>query len=188
MRKDIAGYEGIYEVDTKGNIYSIKTERLLKTTINEKGYVYIGLNKNGIKTTYKIHRLVANAFIENPNEYPQIDHIDENKNNNYVNNLRWCTHQMNIDWHYENNPHKKAKPIIYETENEKKNRYKQMREKFGKNIIVDTIEFQSAGDAAKYIVSKNPEKKQSTISKELRRRHLKDGQCWLMYNKHSIGY
>lgn len=102
--KDIAGYEGLYQVSNKGNIYSVEREdsrgnkcggRTLKTTHNSKGYLKLDLSKNGIKKTRTVHRLVAQAFIPNQNNYLEINHKDENKTNNNVENLEWCTSKYN---------------------------------------------------------------------------------------------
>lgn len=69
--------------------------RTIKHGINNKGYHFVNLYKNGIGKRYLVSRLVASAFIPNPNDYPEVDHINENKNDNSVNNLRWCTRQFN---------------------------------------------------------------------------------------------
>lgn len=93
----IKGYEGLYEVSNFGNVRSLKFGKIkyLKPANNGFGYYHVILCKNGIKKDYKVHRLVANAFIENPNNLPQINHIDENKTNNKASNLEWCDNQYN---------------------------------------------------------------------------------------------
>lgn len=102
--KDIVGYEGLYKVSDKGNIYSV--ERIssqgnkwggitLKPRYDKHGYFRVTLYKNGKQKTRFIHRLVAEAFIPNPNGYSEINHRDENKINNYVENLEWCTIKQN---------------------------------------------------------------------------------------------
>ena len=95
--KDIEGYEGIYQVSNNGRVRSLLYNKIkmLKTQTYKRGYKYIALSKNGEKKKYKIHRLVAQAFIPNPNNYPQINHKDEDKSNNYINNLEWCTPKYN---------------------------------------------------------------------------------------------
>lgn len=94
--KEIEGYEGEYEVSNLGNVRSLNYRRsgklkLLKQYTDKKGYEYVRLSKNGKGKIYKVHRLVAMAFIPNPDNLPIVNHIDECKNNNMVSNLEWCT-------------------------------------------------------------------------------------------------
>lgn len=98
--KDIAGYEGKYQVSNLGNVKSLNYNRTGKEQIltpikNPKGYLIVGLSKNCISKQHYIHRLIAQAFIENPENLPQVNHIDENKFNNRVDNLEWCTAEYN---------------------------------------------------------------------------------------------
>lgn len=90
--KDIKGYEGLYIISDKGRI-----AKLLNPKINKDGYHEQGLIKNKIKKGKRIHRLVAEAFIDNPDNLPEVNHIDENKSNNNVDNLEWCTHKYNVN-------------------------------------------------------------------------------------------
>lgn len=96
--KSIKGYEGFYEISNYGEIKSLYNYRgknnILKPRL-KKGYYQIGLRKNGIRKWYAIHRLTAIAFIPNPNNLPQINHKDENKLNNKIDNLEWCTASYN---------------------------------------------------------------------------------------------
>lgn len=102
MFKDIIGWEYGYMISNTGEVYSKKNDKILKTTISKTGYHQITLRKHGIAYCFKIHRLVATAFIPNPNEYPIINHIDGNKlNNNYL-NLEWCTYSYNTIHAYDN--------------------------------------------------------------------------------------
>ncbi len=109
--KDVTGYEGLYQVSNKGNVKSVKRvvkrpnntnlsvkERLLKTRSNRKGYAMVHLSKRGKEKSTTVHRLVAQAFIPNPNNLPQINHKDENKNNNCVENLEWCDNKYNMNY------------------------------------------------------------------------------------------
>ena len=91
------GFEG-YEVSTHGRVFSLKTNKMMKLHKNRKGYLQVGLMREGKQVPQRVHRLVARAFIPNPNNYPQVNHKDENKANNFVNNLEWCTNDYNI--HY----------------------------------------------------------------------------------------
>ena len=100
--KDIKDYEGYYQVSNLGNIRSLKFNKItpLKPYKNvaRHGYLEVYLRLPGSKKTFKVHRLVAQAFIENPDNLPQVNHIDENKENNCVTNLEWCNNDYNI--HY----------------------------------------------------------------------------------------
>lgn len=106
--RDIKGYEGMYQVSNLGRVKSlerqvqmkryIKTlpEKIMKLTLNKRGYLYIALCKNGRYQRYRVHRLVATTFIPNPHNKPQVNHIDRNVLNNSVDNLEWCTNEENM--------------------------------------------------------------------------------------------
>jgi hypothetical protein len=96
--KDIKGYEGIYQVSNYGNVKNIKTNKMKVPNLSNKGYLRVLLSNNKIKKQCSIHRLVADAFIDNPFNLKQVNHKDENKLNNNVNNLEWCTCQYNVDY------------------------------------------------------------------------------------------
>lgn len=89
--KDIKGYEGLYQVSNLGRVKRVRTDRLLKGYKLTGGYLGVNLYKNSVGSTNKIHRLVAQAFIPNPENKPQVNHIDEDKTNNVVSNLEWMT-------------------------------------------------------------------------------------------------
>jgi hypothetical protein len=100
IRKAIKGYEGLYEVNTEGNVHSLNYNRTgkvreLKPGITRHGYYYVILCKDGKKKLHTVHRLVAEAFIDNPENKSQVDHKDRNKLNNKVDNLRWASHSEN---------------------------------------------------------------------------------------------
>ena len=96
--KDVVGYEGIYKVSNFGNVYSIKNKKRLKPYKNSCNYKRVNLWLNGRGENAVIHRLVAKAFIPNPLNLPQVNHKDENKANNYVDNLEWCTASYNCNY------------------------------------------------------------------------------------------
>lgn len=92
--KDIESYEGLYWISNLGNV---KSKRKILKPINGE-YLKVGLSKNGVQTTKAIHRLVAEAFVLNPQNKPMVNHKDENKHNNNVSNLEWCTNLYNINY------------------------------------------------------------------------------------------
>lgn len=136
--KPIMGYEGLYEVSNLGRVKSldrlIKTGRgglqfregtILKSKLDKYGYPNLGLYKNGVGKFFTIHRLVAMHFISNPDNLPQVNHKDEDKTNNCVENLEWCDAKYNNNYGTRNernsnvqiNDKKKSKPVIQLTLN-----------------------------------------------------------------------
>ena len=108
--KDIKNYEGLYQVSNFGKVKSLprkgtqtNTEKILKVSYTYNGYERVSLHKNNKDKRYLVHRLVAETFIPNPNNYPQVNHKDENKINNNVSNLEWCTPSYNINYGKRNN-------------------------------------------------------------------------------------
>lgn len=108
--RDIEGYEGKYQVSNLGRVKSLSRKvyngngfyytksKILIPAMDNKGYNRVHLTKNGIGKTYKLHRLVAKAFIDNPNNLPQVNHKDENKLNNNASNLEWCINEYNRNY------------------------------------------------------------------------------------------
>lgn len=93
--RHVVGYEGLYVVNALGQIYSVKREKFLVPSNNKFGYPCVCLYKDGKSKQHKVHRIVASAFILNPMNKPQVNHIDGNKENNRVWNLEWCTNRDN---------------------------------------------------------------------------------------------
>lgn len=93
--KFIQGYENLYSIDENGNVYSHRSNKYLKSNDDGHGYLYVNLCYFGQHKSKKIHRLVAETFIPNPNNLPCVNHKDENTHNNNVNNLEWCTYEYN---------------------------------------------------------------------------------------------
>ena len=104
--KDIEGYEGLYQVSNLGIVKSLPrqyknrkcNERIKSPSLAGKGYYRVSLCKNGIIKYYYIHQLVAKTFIPNPNNYKLVNHKDENKLNNCVDNLEWCDYKYNLNY------------------------------------------------------------------------------------------
>jgi len=92
---DIIGYEGLYMINKEGDVYGCKNKRMMKHHISYKGYNYVHLTKNNEGHQYFIHRLIAIQFIPNPNKLDQVDHIDMDKKNNKIENLRWVNNALN---------------------------------------------------------------------------------------------
>lgn len=111
MWEPIKGYEGLYEVSDKGLVRSLDRivpcgkgrvhgckGRILTGKSNGKGYLFVALAKNGKLKKHYIHRIVAEAFVENPDNFPIVNHKDENPANNEAGNLEWCTHKYNVNY------------------------------------------------------------------------------------------
>lgn len=95
--KDIKGYEGLYLVSNLGDVYSCLSNKKLKPG-SDNGYLKVNLCKNNKVKQFTVHRLVALAFLPNENNYPCVNHKDENPSNNNVNNLEWCTYKYNNNY------------------------------------------------------------------------------------------
>lgn len=105
--KDVKGYEGYYKVSNMGRVKSLKrinsygrtvNEKILTNTLNNTGYLRVKISKNNVQKNISVHRLVAQAFIQNPYNLPMINHKDENKLNNMVENLEWCDNKYNSNY------------------------------------------------------------------------------------------
>ena len=98
--RDIVNYEGLYQVSSLGRVKSLKfgKERILRLIDGGKGYLIVNLHKDGKAKNHYVHRLIAEAFIPNPDNLPEINHIDEDKTNNCVKNLEWCDRIYNNNY------------------------------------------------------------------------------------------
>lgn len=105
--KDIEGYEGLYEVSSLGRVRSLdridgaghlRKGKILKPKLEPSGYLRVTLHKESIGKCFRINRLVASAFIPNPNGYPVVNHRDEDKTNDRADNLEWCTVRYNNNY------------------------------------------------------------------------------------------
>ncbi len=101
--KDINGYEGYYQISNQGNVRSVdrfdgvhdRKGTIIRHGLKQNGYLQVGLRKHGTRKWFGVHRLVAIHFIKNPDNKPQVNHIDGNKQNNTVENLEWVTEKEN---------------------------------------------------------------------------------------------
>ena len=105
--KDIEGFEGKYQISNMGRVKSLERidnnnhpvkEKIMKSVKDSGGYLQVKLYKDGKYKSYLIHRLVASAFIPNPNNFFEVNHIDENKTDNRVDNLEWCDSKYNMNY------------------------------------------------------------------------------------------
>ena len=155
--KDIKGYEGFYQVSNLGRVKSLKRvarnnhrvrERILKTYIDKDGYIKCCLCKEGKRKPLMVHRLVAKAFIPNVNNYPVVNHKDEVKDNNKVENLEWCTHKYNVNYGTSN------KRKSYKLKGEKNPMYGMngVKNPVSKMVVLlnNGMIFESVKDAAKH--------------------------------------
>lgn len=93
--KPIQGYEGLYSISSFGRVYSYYSNKILSPGKTLDGYLYVILSKNKTKKIHLLHRLVSIAFIPNPNNYPIVNHKDEDPSNCNINNLEWCDYSYN---------------------------------------------------------------------------------------------
>ena len=114
--KDVVGYEGLYIVSNASRVASLplgyKRGRVLKTSLTSHGYPCVCLRKDNVGRKIALHRIIAMAWIPNPNNYPCIDHIDGCRTNDSIENIRWVTHKMNM-----NNPITKDRIRVANTGN-----------------------------------------------------------------------
>jgi len=95
IERGVVGYEELYKVDIFGNVTRAKDGKKMAQQINKFGYANVSLCKNGKQKQHKVHRVIAEAFIPNPLNKPQVNHIDGDKLNNVVWNLEWVTPKAN---------------------------------------------------------------------------------------------
>ncbi len=126
--KDIPGYEGLYQASTGGRIKSLQRncrhssgigyrkvrEKILCSFIQKNGYVYVTLSKDGKSKTHRLHRIIAMTFLENPYNLAEVNHKDENKQNNSVGNLEWCSNYYNQNYgtHQKRNSESSKIPVL----------------------------------------------------------------------------
>ena len=138
--KDIEGFEGLYQVSNIGNVKSLNYRRtgkegILKAKKDSNGYLQVKLYKDGKAKFYLVHRLVGQEFLENPEGYTEINHKDEDKTNNCVQNLEWCNHSYNNS--YNNKAKKAGKKVAEKLRGRKQSEehIKKRAEKLSKPVI-----------------------------------------------------
>lgn len=141
MEKEIKGYEGIYSISDTGSVYNLKRKKFLKTTKSDR-YIVVSLNKNGLRKRYYVHRLVAEAFCDNPLGKPYVNHIDHNRENNNYSNLEWVTAKENVLHH--------VASVFYNKANPSKESIEKTRARLRKKVLClnSNIIYESIGDFA----------------------------------------
>lgn len=141
-----------YEIFEDGRIYSHFTEKFLKPSLTTKGYETIELfNEKGSKR-FLVHRLVAEAFIPNPDNYPQVNHKDEVKNHNNVENLEWCSARYNIN--YNDLPKRRAKNTDFSSE-----KFKELGRNANRSKWKTTYQYDKKGN----LIGVYPNKKEASL-------------------------
>lgn len=153
--KPIEEYEGLYEVSSLGNIRSLSSNKIISQRQNQRGQSLIALSKKSIKKDFLVSRLVAKAFIPNPLNLPQVDHIIENrdKTNNTIFNLQWISQRENSNKYFKS------------INKSKKTGVKKVKDKYqcnlrinGKYVYVGTYNTEDEASRVYNILAKNPEK------------------------------
>ena len=181
--KDIEGYEGLYQVSNKGRVKSlsrlvvrvgkpnyITKEKILKCSeLKGTGYPAVSLGSNNNFKSMLVHRLVAQAFIPNPDNLPCVNHKDETRNNNDVRNLEWCTQKYNCNYgtaRQRNSLHNKGKKLSQETKD------KMSASRKGKKHSIEWCEKISLSNKGKKMSEEQKEKIRNSVKKswELRKK------------------
>lgn len=153
--KDILDYEDLYQVSNLGQIQSKLNLKVLKPAIDRYGYTKVGLTKNGKTKSFKVHRLVAIAFLPNPDNKEQVNHKDHNKLNNNVENLEWVSHRENMIHHFSKQK-KTSKYVGVNWHKHEKKWYSRVKDK-GKFIFVKTFKTEEEAYEAriKFLIENN---------------------------------
>lgn len=157
--RDIKGYEGLYQISNLGNVKSLdrtvirsdgviqhREERIMSKRTSTDGYYIAKFNVNKISKSIAIHRLVAQAFIPNPDNLPEVNHINTDRKDNNVNNLEWCTHINNVR-HSSDMGHYKRRY------NEENGRARKIAIYNSDHKLLE--EFKCMTDCAKYMIANN---------------------------------
>lgn len=139
-----------YFITEDGKVFNVQTKRYLKEQKSKNGYSVVRVTVNRIKKTIRIHREVAKAFIPNPENKPQVNHIDGDKNNNKVSNLEWCTNQENADHAIKNGLWSNVFKASQKTNESRKKKIKAKNVETGEEML-----FNSISEAEKYFNSRH---------------------------------
>lgn len=172
--KDIKGYEGLYQVSNMGRVRSLNYQghgetRVIVPKQNNRGRLWFDLWKNGKGKPMLAHRLVAIAFIPNPLDLPEINHIDENPKNNVVENLEWCTRAENINKWLSNHPKTRSEVKRYSGKYQKRS-----------HLVVDQIT--KSGELVRRWANSN------TVAKETGMSDWSISECCRGNRKTAYGY
>lgn len=188
--KLISKTNNLYAVSTLGRIMSMRDGRIMKTTITNKGYELVITHVDGKQKGYTVHRLVAEAFLPNENNYPVINHKDENPLNNNVNNLEWCSSSYNNtynDIHIKNGIKRRGRPAHNKMKTTKKYENKEVLMLTKNNEIIKI--FNTVSEASHYISELYGDKQATALSKIWNVIHNKTktylGYIWRMRDKKS---
>lgn len=124
--RPIKGYDGLYSITKCGKVYSHRSDKFMSQRISEYGYCLIVLkNHNNYSSSFRVHRLVADAFIPNPDWLEFVNHKDADRTNNNVDNLEWVTHKQNVEHMFKmgRNPKTQRKRLSFDTVQEIRQRY-----------------------------------------------------------------
>ena len=187
--KWIMGFENEYGATRSGKIISYKCSKAkeLKGSISSYGYRYVTLNYK----PYAWHRIIALTFIPSDDTTLTIDHINEDKLDNCVDNLRWCTLSENIKF-YTSNVERKVKRLQRKEEKEKirKARYVSYLKSIGTKVYINGRQFNSIHAAVRFILdqerSRGNERKEDTVRKEVRKMVQGKRKPWCMYGLYNI--
>lgn len=148
--KDIKGYEGLYQISNLGNVKSLNTNKNMKFT-TRSGYYNIILRKNGKRYSKQVHRLVAEAFLENKENKFIVNHKDYNRKNNNIENLEWCTQKENVIWSKNNMKHRHK--TNYSNTGQQYISYRKSTNRY--RITIDKKEYKSCKTLEEAIIERN---------------------------------
>ncbi len=157
--RDCKYYEELYEVSNYGRVRNKRTKRFLTQHDNGKGYLFVQLWRNNKGKREYVHRLVALAFIPNPDKKPTVNHKDEDKQNNYVENLEWMTYKENNNYrtHTERSMQTRIENGTFEkmsermkNDNPNKGQWTYRKNGYARKVICDGVVFDSIKECAEY--------------------------------------